>query len=117
MNSARNNTSSPAKLLRWILVGVAAGLVLTAAHRVIGTNVEISEDGTVKYTPATGNGQIQLVQFVNPRGLRIQSKDIYRETEQSGPAWIGTPGASGLGQLIQGHLEARPEQAVVVAGL
>ena len=52
-------------------------------------------------------GTIQLANFVNPQGLLKIGENLYQETEASGTATTGAPGASGsgLGTLQQGSLE------------
>src|SRR3954453_2182828 len=54
-----------------------------------GTNVSISQDGTVLYTKAgattqTVAGQLHLVQFTNQQGLKLLGGSIYVETDASG---------------------------------
>ena len=50
-------------------------------------------------------GTIQLVDFLNPRGLQPVGENLYVETVASGPPQPGTPGLNGLGSLVQGSLE------------
>ena len=75
------------------------------------TNIGISLDGVVQYTPQGGNGvttagTLLLTQFVNPQGLRLQGGSIYTETAASGPPITGNPGQNGSGQLLQGFIES-----------
>jgi flagellar basal-body rod protein FlgG len=51
-------------------------------------------------------GQIQLVSFVNPAGLKSLGKNLYMPSNASGVPIQGTPGETGLGELAQGQLEA-----------
>jgi flagellar basal-body rod protein FlgG len=50
-------------------------------------------------------GTLQLVDFLNPRGLQPIGGNLYLETIASGPPQPGTPGLNGLGTLLQGTLE------------
>lgn len=75
------------------------------------TGVEIAPDGLVSViTPENLNqpqviGQINLVSFVNPAGLRSQGQNLFAPTPASGLAQVSGPGQNGLGYLAQGHLE------------
>jgi flagellar basal-body rod protein FlgG len=85
---------------------VANGITVPAN----ATNVSISADGTVTAT-IPGNvtpqpiGTIALASFINPAGLDPRGQNLYAETAASGQPNTGTPGANGLGQLMQGYLE------------
>ena len=75
------------------------------------TNVNIQPDGQVLYmqsgqTQATQAGTIQTANFVNPEGLLKLGENLFRESDASGTATLGTPGADGLGALAQNFLEA-----------
>lgn len=75
------------------------------------TDVSILSDGAVtgRLPPATTPvplGNLQLAQFINPEGLMQLGDNLFGETAASGTANLGTPGATGLGQLKQGSLEA-----------
>jgi flagellar basal-body rod protein FlgG len=50
-------------------------------------------------------GQLQLASFVNPAGLDARGGNLFLETEASGTANVGNPGADGLGLVQQGFLE------------
>lgn len=75
------------------------------------TSVSIAADGTVEAfldnsgTP-TQLGQLQLARFVNKAGLASAGNNLFLETASSGPAQIGTPNSEGVGDLLQGYLEA-----------
>jgi flagellar basal-body rod protein FlgG len=75
------------------------------------TSVSISPDGMVEAyldndsTP-TQLGQLQLARFVNKAGLASAGNNLFLETASSGPAQIGTPGAAGVGDLLQAYLES-----------
>lgn len=73
--------------------------------------VTIAADGTVTQTlPGTPTpaavGNLQLAKFQNPAGLRAMGKNLLEETEASGTATVGTPGADGYGTIAQGFLES-----------
>lgn len=74
-------------------------------------SITVGVDGTVTANQTgdaspTQIGNIQLVDFVNPAGLEAAGSNLYRETASSGAAQQGTAGENGLGQIIQGALEA-----------
>ncbi|KRH98847.1 flagellar basal-body rod protein FlgG [Curvibacter sp. PAE-UM] len=85
---------------------VANGITVPAN----ATNVSISADGNVTAS-IPGNvspqpiGTIALASFINPAGLEPRGQNLYAETAASGQPNTGTPGANGLGQLMQGFLE------------
>lgn len=56
--------------------------------------------------PAESIGQIDLVNFVNPAGLRALGKNLFIPTGASGTPQQGTPGSGGLGEISQYQLEA-----------
>ena len=75
------------------------------------TGVEISSSGQVNViienNPQPQNvGQIQLVSFVNPAGLKSVGANLFMPTNASGVPQQGNPGQAGLGTLGQGQLEA-----------
>lgn len=74
------------------------------------TNMVISKDGTVQINESDGSsyvqGEIQLVKFMNPSGLKAMGNNLYAETETSGDPLIGTPGTNGFGEINQGYLES-----------
>ncbi|MCA9231694.1 MAG: flagellar hook-basal body complex protein, partial [Planctomycetales bacterium] len=47
-----------------------------------------------------------LSTFINPDGLLKVGDNLYQQTDASGTATEGTPGAPGIGVLQQGTLEA-----------
>ncbi len=72
--------------------------------------INISEEGIVSIQEQGQNqaqqvGNIQLASFVNPAGLSAQGKNIFIETEASGPPQVAIPGNDGLGILQQGFVE------------
>ena len=73
-----------------------------------GTNaITISPTGEVTTTGASGSQsfRVQLVRFANPSGLESMGRNLYRETNASGTAELGSPGENGFGELAQGYLE------------
>lgn len=75
------------------------------------TGVEIGASGQVQVVldnniQPQSVGQIQLVNFVNPAGLKSMGANLYMPTNSSGVPQQGNPGQSGLGTLAQGQLEA-----------
>ena len=73
-------------------------------------SVNISADGTVT-AMIPGNvspqpiGTISLANFINPPGLEPRGQNLYAESPASGQPNTGTPGANGLGSLMQGFVE------------
>lgn len=51
-------------------------------------------------------GQIEIVNFINPAGLKSVGKNLFSPTAASGQASAARPGTSGMGYLSQGELEA-----------
>ncbi|RQD67760.1 MAG: flagellar hook protein FlgE [Tindallia sp. MSAO_Bac2] len=50
-------------------------------------------------------GQVALANFRNPAGLEKDGSNMYRSTNNSGQAMVGTPGSGGLGALNPSALE------------
>ena len=80
-------------------------------------DVSIAADGqvTAKLQGEVGLvnlGQLELASFINPAGLEAIGSNLLVETEASGPAVIGPPGADGKGTVLQGHLESSNVNAV-----
>lgn len=57
-------------------------------------------------------GQVQLARFINKTGLESIGDNLFVETQGSGPAITGNPGAEGFGSLQQGYLEEANVNAV-----
>lgn len=75
------------------------------------SGVEISANGQVSVLVGnsglpTNIGQIELVNFVNPAGLRALGKNVFVPSAASGLPQQGQPGQNGLGQIEQGQLES-----------
>jgi flagellar basal-body rod protein FlgG len=74
------------------------------------TSIAIAGDGTVTAqipgsTSPQSIGTIALASFINPAGLDPKGQNMYAETPASGQPNSGTPGANGLGSLMQGYVE------------
>ncbi|MGE0527347.1 MAG: flagellar basal-body rod protein FlgG [Bdellovibrionales bacterium] len=74
------------------------------------TGVEISPSGQVQVlvdnnTLPQNVGQIQVVGFVNPAGLKSLGGNLFMPTNSSGLPQQALPGQNGLGYLAQGQLE------------
>lgn len=73
-------------------------------------SVQISRDGRVDVTETDGKsytlGDIQLVRFMNPGGLKALGDNLYAETDSSGVPIYGTGGEDGFGEINQGYLES-----------
>ena len=97
-----------------LVLGIGDGYRLDPAinipNDVLAETIEISEDGTISgLTP--GNiepqnfGQLELVRFANPQGLRLLGGSLYMATEASGPGLQSEPGQDGAGSIQQRFLE------------
>lgn len=74
------------------------------------TGISIDANGSIFVTlpgepEAQEVGQIQLVTFVNPAGLKQIGENLYTETAASGPPTEGEPGTDNRGRIRQGQLE------------
>ena len=72
--------------------------------------ISVGEDGTVSVlqpgnTTPTQLGQIQLVRFINPAGLKSIGRNLFMPTDSSGDPILGVPGENGFGTIAQGYLE------------
>ncbi|NDD15284.1 MAG: flagellar hook-basal body complex protein, partial [Betaproteobacteria bacterium] len=71
--------------------------------------VTFGRDGVGTGLDANGNsqqiGQIQVVSFINPPGLRALGGNLFAESTASGQPVVGTPGLNGLGEIGQKQLE------------
>lgn len=75
------------------------------------SSISISPNGQVSVVVGNGRepqnvGQIELVNFVNPAGLKALGKNLFAPSPSSGLPQQGQPGQNGLGQLAQGEIEA-----------
>ena len=74
------------------------------------TAVTVGVDGIVSASIAGQTapqqlGTIQLARFANPGGLESLGRNLFVPTQSSGSATPGTPGADGIGTLLQGFVE------------
>ena len=72
-------------------------------------SISVAADGTVSVLQP-GNvsstiGQIQLADFSNPAGLTLLGSSLYKPSNASGEAILGTAGDNGLGTIGQNMLE------------
>jgi flagellar basal-body rod protein FlgG len=72
--------------------------------------IRVTSDGHVQVTlpgstQASDVGQIQLVTFVNPAGLKQVGENLFVETEASGSPQEGEPAADNRGKIVQNQLE------------
>jgi flagellar basal-body rod protein FlgG len=75
------------------------------AKFVIGADGHVSAaEGNA--TVLTELGQLSLVDFANPGGLKPLGNGLYAATEASGEPVAGRPGEQGLGTFVQGSLES-----------
>ncbi len=74
------------------------------------TAIDVGVDGKVSVVIG-GNrepqslGQINLVNFINPAGLKALGKNVYAPSASSGQPQQGTPGQQGFGQIASQQLE------------
>lgn len=74
------------------------------------TELSISQTGVVSAIlgndmNSTQLGTIELATFTNNAGLIAIGRNLFRETDASGAATLGTPGSNGIGTLLQGYVE------------
>lgn len=72
--------------------------------------IEIGASGEVKVIQGLGDvpqtvGQIDVVTFINPVGLKSAGRNLYVQTPSSGQPITNRPGTNGSGYLSQGQLE------------
>lgn len=73
--------------------------------------IEISPQGQVGVITGLNSvpetvGQIEIVNFVNPAGLRAIGKNLFLPSGSSGVPQQGVPGSNSMGTLAQGQIEA-----------
>ena len=81
------------------------------------TSITITPDGTVSVqlagqTATQQVGQITLVSFANPGGLKAIGRGMYMPTDGSGGPLEAVPGDQGLGTIGQGMLESSNVEVV-----
>lgn len=69
--------------------------------------ITIAANGEITMDAPGGpqNFRIQLTRFSNPAGLDGMGRNLFKETQASGPPETGNPNEQGFGQLQQGYLE------------
>jgi flagellar basal-body rod protein FlgG len=73
--------------------------------------IQIDDNGQVQITISGSRdpqtiGQIEIVNFINPAGLKSLGKNLYAPTPASGQPTQGTPGTAGMGTISQGNIES-----------
>ena len=74
------------------------------------TGIEITNTGEVQILkgpndPPATIGQIDIVNFINPAGLKAMGKNVFMQTSASGQPAVARPGLNGTGYLAQGQVE------------
>ena len=72
--------------------------------------IAVGRNGEVRVRQEGSNslntiGQVELARFVNPEGLKQIGRNLYIESDASGPPVSGTPQTDGLAAINQGSLE------------
>jgi flagellar basal-body rod protein FlgG len=65
-------------------------------------DVLVKQDGA---TVPTNVGTLQISTFPNEAGLVALGDNLFQESQASGPANVGPPGAAGFGSVLQGFIE------------
>ncbi|MBU0472804.1 MAG: flagellar basal-body rod protein FlgG [Bacteroidetes bacterium] len=72
--------------------------------------INITRDGRIDVTASDGQtetlGEVQLIRFMNPGGLKALGDNLFAETDASGVPIFGTGGQNGFGEVHQGFLES-----------
>jgi flagellar basal-body rod protein FlgG len=98
----------------FLVLGNSEGSLLEPAinipEDVAQERIEIERSGQVSVRqPGTNQlqqvGQIELARFANPEGLLQIGKNLFLDTDASGPPITGEPQEDGLGSLVQSTLE------------
>jgi len=95
-----------------LVLGNSDGAILEPPIAIPDDAIEISigRNGEVRVRQQGANtlntvGQIELARFVNPEGLKQIGRNLYIETDASGPPVTAQPETDGLGATVQGALE------------
>jgi flagellar basal-body rod protein FlgG len=95
-----------------VVLGNSDGSVLEPPIAIPADAIDITvgRNGEVRVRQQGSNtlttiGQIELARFVNPEGLKQVGRNLYLETDASGPPITGQPQTDGLGSISQGNLE------------
>ena len=87
------------------------GLPLQAGFQPVPANtteISIAPSGLVTMSSGStqsGTFQVSIARFANPAGLMSLGGNVYAETDASGTAELGLPGADGFGTMQQNFLE------------
>lgn len=81
------------------------------------SDLEVSQDGRVSVilpgeNTSTEIGQIEIVRFINPSGLRSLGGNLYAMTDASGQPIVSVPGEEGAGTIMKGYTESSNVQVV-----
>lgn len=73
--------------------------------------LEVAANGEVRVIQGLNDapqtiGQIDLVNFVNPAGLKAMGKNLFSQSPSSGQPITARPGLNGTGYVAQGQLES-----------
>ncbi len=64
--------------------------------------VQVRQQGAIEFQDV---GQIQLARFINPAGLKQLGKNLYDQTDASGPPILANPTQDGTGAILANTLE------------
>ena len=95
--------------------GFALQPEITIPQDAVGVNIGLDGNVSVLISGQTEPqilGQIEIVRFINPAGLKNIGRNLYQETLATGDPIQGTPGEQGFGLLRQGLLELSNVQVV-----
>lgn len=95
------------------------GMVVTQGNLQVGDGIMIPEDTRAIRIDRNGEvnilqdgdaefqniGQLEVVRFINPAGLREIGDNMYEVTETSGDPMYGIAGEFGFGEILQGYVE------------
>jgi flagellar basal-body rod protein FlgG len=81
------------------------------------TEFAVSKDGKVSVilpgeTQSTEIGQVELVRFINPSGLRSLGGNLFAESDASGAPVVSLPSEEGTGTIMAGFTESSNVQIV-----
>jgi len=77
-----------------------------ATEITISVTGKISVSQSAEQVDKTEIGQLELARFMNPSGLQALGENLYAETPASGQPTVGFPSDSGMGRILQSHLES-----------
>jgi flagellar basal-body rod protein FlgG len=81
------------------------------------SDLTVTQDGHISVqlpgeTTSTDIGQVELVRFVNPSGLKSLGGNLYVQTDASGDPVVTSPGEEGTGTILQKYTESSNVQVV-----